>query len=83
MSIEGLEKEHNLSETQQEMLNSFAESILPLIVQLKQTNDSNFSEQIFDETRQFKESLEKADISIADDEIEKVIQDLFNVQEAA
>lgn len=83
MSIEGLEKEHNLSETQQEMLNSFAESILPLIVQLKQTNDSNFSEQIFDETRQFKEALEKEDISIPDDQIEKVVQDLFNVQEAA
>jgi len=83
MSIEGLPKTENLSEKQREMLDSFAESILPLVVQLKKTNDSNFSEQIIEETAQFKDTLEKEGISISDEQIDKVIQDVFNFQEAA
>ncbi len=80
---EGFEQSENLSEKQQEMLNAFSKEVLPLIIQLKQTNDSSFSEQIFEATRDFKDALKKEDIFIPDNQIEKVIQDLYNVQEAA
>ena len=81
--MEGFEKQLDLSAEQQEKLDDFLNTIQPLIVQLTETNDSSFSDQIIEETQRFKDSLKEQGISIPDDQIKNFVNGLFDFQEAA
>jgi hypothetical protein len=81
--MEGFEKQLDLSAEQQEKLDEFLNTIQPLIVQLSETNDSSFSDQIIEETQRFKDSLKEQGISIPDDQIKNFVNGLFDFQEAA